>query len=371
MTLTTRDPAVGPVRVTYLLDSPNLGGAETTILQLAAAADVDATVVAAEPVSDRFVRRAEAHARVVRVAPVGRRWHAVPRVVRAIAATAPDVVHATLVDPASNAVVMAAAARHPAPALATCHMTGDLGSAGARRNLAATYGRLDHVVAVSSQIAALLGDRLGVPPDRLSVVGNGVALERPPAAPPERSEPVVGTVARLTAQKGVDLLLDALRELGRRGHRPRLVVAGDGRDRAALEAAAAGLPVEFRGHVDDVPALLAELDVFCLASRAEGLPLALLEAMAAGLPCVATDVGDVRSAVGDGAVVVPPEDTMALAAALEQLVVDPGRRRRLGRRARERAEQRFDVRHTVATVTDLYRRLVAGAGARSAGGQEA
>lgn len=355
------------LRVTYLIDSPNLGGAEMTVLQLVAAADVDATVIAAEPTSDRFLARARQDASVVRVPPVGRRWKAVPRLVGAIAATSPDVVHANLIDPSSNAVVMAAAARHPTPAVATCHMIGDLGSTGARQNLAAAYRRLDHVVAVSHQIAQVLRDDVGAAEERISVVANGVRLDRPTASVRRQETVRLGTVARLTSQKGIDLLLEAVTELEGRGHRVELVIAGTGRDRAALRAAAEGLPVTFLGEVDDVAPVLADLDVFCLASRAEGLPLALLEAMAAGLPCVATDVGDVRRAVGDAAVVVPPEDLPAFVAAVEELVVDPVRRQDLGARARSRAEERFDVQRTIAGITALYRRLVAGSGARPAG----
>jgi glycosyltransferase involved in cell wall biosynthesis len=122
-----------------------------------------------------------------------------------------------------------------------------------------------------------------------------------------------------------------------------VVVGGEGRDGDRLRAAAAGLPVTFRGFVGDVRGFLAGLDVFCLSSRREALPLVLLEAMAEGLPCVATDVGGVAVAVGADAVVVPPEDAGALAAALAALLGDPAARAELGRRARARAVAAFDA----------------------------
>jgi glycosyltransferase involved in cell wall biosynthesis len=101
--------------------------------------------------------------------------------------------------------------------------------------------------------------------------------------------------------------------------------------------------VSFRGFVGDVPGFLRELDLFCLPSRREALPLALLEAMAAGLPCVATDVGDVRTAVADAALLVPPDDERALTEALDGLLRDPVRRACLGRRARHRAVSHLDA----------------------------
>src|SRR5215218_11509527 len=111
-------------------------------------------------------------------------------------------------------------------------------------------------------------------------------------------------------------------------------IGGAGREAGRLRAVADGLPVTFAGFVTDHRRFLAGLDVFCLSSRREALPLVLLEAMAEGLPCIVTDVGVVRSAVGEAAVVVPPGNVTALAIALRDLLTDPRRRRVLGRRAR-------------------------------------
>jgi glycosyltransferase involved in cell wall biosynthesis len=153
----------------------------------------------------------------------------------------------------------------------------------------------------------------------------------------------VGGLGRLTDQKGFDVLLEAVRRLVADGVALDVVVGGAGRDGDRLRAAAAGLPVSFVGFVDDPRAFHADLDVFCLSSRREALPLVLLEAMSEGLPCVATDVGDVRTAVGDDALVVPPDDPAALARALRRLVTDAELRRDLGLRARRRAERDFDA----------------------------
>jgi glycosyltransferase involved in cell wall biosynthesis len=354
------------VRVTFLLDSPNLGGAEVTVLQLVAGLhDVDATVLAATPASERFLARARRHASVHTLPPVGRRDERTGAVRDAVAATAPDVVHVNLVDPASNEMLLAAAAAAPAATVATCHMTGATGTGAAGARLAARYAALDHTITVSQEIATVLRS-LGVPDDRITVVVNGIAIGAPAPRRVAPSPVRLGTVARLTPQKGIDVLLRSVAKLDRRGRAVELVVAGEGRDRAALERAAAGLPVTFLGHVDDVPTLLSTFDVFVLASRAEGLPLALLEAMAAGLPCVATDVGDVGRAAGDTVVVVPPEDVAALTAALDDLVVDAGRRAAVSRGARVRAIDRFDVTRTVAEVRAVYDHAVAAAAAGAA-----
>ena len=125
--------------------------------------------------------------------------------------------------------------------------------------------------------------------------------------------PVVGALGRLTAQKGFDVLLEAVRLLVGRAVSLQVVLGGEGRERAALERQAAGLPVTFTGFAEDPRAVLALGDVFVLPSRVEALPLVLVEAVSAGLPAVATDVGDVREALGDVAVVVPPQDPVALA----------------------------------------------------------
>jgi glycosyltransferase involved in cell wall biosynthesis len=156
--------------------------------------------------------------------------------------------------------------------------------------------------------------------------------------------PRIGALGRLTPQKGFDVLLEAVRLLAAEGTAFDVVIGGAGRDADRLRAAASGLPVSFRGFLDDPRPFLAGLDLFCLPSRREALPLALLEAMAEGRPSVVADVGAVAVAVGPDAVVVPPGDAPGLADALAGLLTDPGGRAALGARAHQRAVQRFDAR---------------------------
>jgi len=196
------------------------------------------------------------------------------------------------------------------------------------------------------------------------VVPNGVDLarfrppvERDPA--PRRylgiaeHEVVVGQVASLIPRKGADVLLRALALLP--APRPLLLLAGDGPERECLGRLAGSLGLEgrvrFPGEVRSPETLLAHvIDVNVLAAHQEALPLSLLEAAAAGLPSVATDVGGASEVIEEGRTgrIVPPGDPRALAAALAEVVADRGLRARLGAAARVEAEKRFGIEGFVA-----------------------
>jgi glycosyltransferase involved in cell wall biosynthesis len=142
------------------------------------------------------------------------------------------------------------------------------------------------------------------------------------------------------------------------------VVVGDGPERAQLEALAGQLGladrVHLAGHQQDVRPWLAALDVLVLSSDWEGMPNALLEAMAAGLPIVATAVGGVPEVVVDGAtgLLVPPGDPSALAEAITRLLRDPDLRRTMGQAGRARVERRFSINETVRLTEELYATLL-------------
>ena len=355
------------VRLTFLVDSPTWGGAETYVASLLRRLPdrFSCALVATEPVPAPLAAAVEARGRLVAVGPVGGRRPRAPDLYRAVAATRPELVHVNLVDPAANRVLLGVAGAGRAPAVATAHMIGATGSGLSRIGLAVVYGRLATVVAVSAEIRDLLTARLGLPPGLVRVVRNGVEPLQP--APDRRAGRlvddgplVVGGVGRLTRQKGFDLLVEATRRLVREGWPVEVRLAGAGRERDRLAAAAAGLPVRLTGFTDDVPGFLAELDVFCLPSRAEGLPLALLEAMMAGLPCLATAVGEVPAAAGEAALVVPPEDVDALTRGLRQLLGDPRLRAELAGRARAVAVRDFDVAAMVAATVAIYDEALAG-----------
>jgi glycosyltransferase involved in cell wall biosynthesis len=209
-------------------------------------------------------------------------------------------------------------------------------------------------VAVADEVVA------AVPSSRPHVIANGIdtslfspgdraAARLAAGLPPDAR--VVGTAGRLEAAKGHDLLLAAFARL------PAdvvLAVAGDGSRRTELAAAAgrAGLGdrVRFLGHVADMPSFYRALDVFCLASSAEGLPLALLEAQACGVPAVVTDVGGMREVLAAGAsVAVPPADERGLAAALFNL---------LERRPETDPRPFIVARHDLSAAAASYRMLL-------------
>jgi glycosyltransferase involved in cell wall biosynthesis len=167
------------------------------------------------------------------------------------------------------------------------------------------------------------------------------------------------TTARLDAQKGLLHLVEAARAV------PAAVflIAGEGPERTDLEAAARRSAVEDRvrllGPRDDVPALLAACDVFVLPSLFEGAPLAILEAMAAGRPVVASRIGGVDELLLDGVtgLLVPPADPAALAGAILRLIATPALRVRLADAGRERARA-FDAPAMARAVMALYDEVV-------------
>jgi glycosyltransferase involved in cell wall biosynthesis len=174
------------------------------------------------------------------------------------------------------------------------------------------------------------------------------------------------SIGRLAEPKDFGTLISAVADLPL--GTVRLVVVGDGPQRAVLEAQVKASRVadaiEFVGEVDDVRARLERADAFVLSSRSEGMPISVLEAMAAGLPVVATDVGGVHEVVLDGETgrLVPPGDVRALAAALSEMVDDAELRERWGRAGRRRIAERFELRAWRAAHLALYERLLSGSG---------
>lgn len=216
----------------------------------------------------------------------------------------------------------------------------------------------DHFVCVS-QDAARLSIEQGVAADRVRTIWNGIDLERFAYAGPCSNGPIAA-VARLVPEKGLDYLVRAAALAVRECTSLQVEIAGDGPCLPELKRLAARLGVSgrvrFLGPVGDVSGLLARASSFVLPSLSEGLSLTLLEAMARGLPVVATRVGGNCEVVVDGetGLLTPASDPAALAAAILRLR-DPRVGVQMGRAGRCRAEKYFDVRRMVAAYESLYR----------------
>jgi glycosyltransferase involved in cell wall biosynthesis len=201
-----------------------------------------------------------------------------------------------------------------------------------------------------------------VPAAELRVVRNGVDLERYAAAARTRNaadRPRLVMVGRLDPIKRHDLVLAALAALP--AQLPwELEIVGDGPEREALGALCARLGLEGRvkllGLRDDVPALLANADVFLLVSDSEGMSLSLIEGVASGLPVIATDVGNNAELVRPGwnGFVIPPGDREALGGSLQALLRDEALRRTFGENSRTLSSSALDLRTTLSRYLEIY-----------------
>lgn len=220
-------------------------------------------------------------------------------------------------------------------------------------------------VAVGDRTARMIEESSGLPTGSIATIYHGVPdVGREPV---ERgTEPTLLTVARHDPVKGVDVLLDAFTRVPEPA---RLVLIGDGPETEALRRQCRDLGlddrVEFRPLPWEVRAadLMWAYDALVLPSRLEGFPVTIAEAMLAGLPVIATDVGSVREAVvpGETGWIVPPEDPDALGAAMRELLDDPARAQRMGARARQLGTQQFRIEATVEAYLDMYRRILGSA----------
>lgn len=382
-------PSRQPLRVLHVITSLNAGGAETTLTRLVEALDGRDFTSAVVSLMDQGALRAALRDAGIRTETLAMRSRlpgpAIAARLRDIAVEfRPDVVHGWMTQ-GNMAALGASSLGNGAPVVWGIRqslydmryepwLTRILIRAGALLS-----SRTASVV-YNSATAARHHERIGYRADRTLVVPNGFDTKRfrpdPAAAASVRAElnippgtPIVLMLARAHPMKDHALLIRAVsRVIGEAGIAVEFVLAGAGVDQDSpigqiVRNEGLAPVVHLLGARRDTERLAAAADIGVLSSYTESFPNALGEIMAAGAPCVTTDVGAAAQLVGDTGIVVPPRDTDALAAALTKLVsLDAVERRALGTRARERIEQHYSLMAMVGAYADLYRR-VARAGA--------
>ncbi len=271
-----------------------------------------------------------------------------------------DIIHAhTRVTQVAAAIASRLA---HVPYIVTCHgfFRRRLG-----RMLFGCWG--DKVIAISGPVRESLINDFMVDPRRIELIHNGVELdkfskERSPED--ERDGLVIGTIGRLSPVKGHRFLIEAIANLSCREVDVRAIIVGDGPEEDNLKKLAKGFKVGGRVHFFksdlDTAKYLAMMDVFVFPSIKEGLGLALLEAMAAGKACVASDIGGISDIIknGENGILVKVGDVRALADSIFRLVVDVGLRTRLGAKARETAVSRFSLETMTDRTLNLYNEVL-------------
>ncbi len=358
------------LRVAHLIESSGPGGAERVISDLASAfqaADTHNVVFLPRDGEDWLRRQLAGSGVAIEYFKIDRPVS--PQAARALT----DAFRRHRIDVAhSHEFSMAvyggwAAWRAGIPHVITMH-GGRYYASRLRRRLAlrAAIAMSAATVAVSSPLAQAISDDLGVKKSRILMIPNGVRY-----VAPERvtlrdqlglhsDDCLIVAVGNLYPVKGHQYLVDALALVAPKHPRLHVAIAGRGGLEEVLRSRAADLHLTDRVHLlglrSDISAILAAANVFALPSLSEGFPMALIEAMFAARPIIATDVGEVGAALdgGQAGVLVEPGNVHALAAAVDALLSEPARAKALGERAAGRARAHYSLSRMVARYANLY-----------------
>jgi glycosyltransferase involved in cell wall biosynthesis len=362
-------------KVLFFVDSTTFGGVEIAILQLMEGLDRNLwqPILAHHPAenlqpliekTDQLeIKRIETP-----VMPLGiKGMQGVPGFLKILRREQPTVFHAHLSSPLACkwGIVTSILAGIPA-SIVTEHLFLDFPysrMARLQQRLIAEW--IGKYITVSSGIAKELLHTFQIPKNKIRVIHNAVESGDfvHVSLPPELIElnkkmkkPLVLTVARLVDQKGHHYLLDAACQVPD----VMFLIVGDGPEKAALQDQVCRLKltdrVLFFGFQSNIPNWLGACDVFVLPSLYEGLPISILEAMAAGKPVIATDIPGNRETVihGISGLLVPPQNASALATALRSVLINPFMGRRMGEAGREIVSQKFSIKAMVQQVTEVY-----------------
>lgn len=365
-----------PVHVLHVISELNPGGMEFGVVKLVNGLNprrIRSTICSTRPAGDNMKRLVSSDVRVIELR---RRDGNDPRLVwelfRVFRRERPNIVHTHAWGTLLEGLIAARLARVPVV------IHGEHGTLQLQPRQRVVqrhaWGRVDRLLSVSSRLSERMAREIDFPIDRITTIRNGVDLSRfgritrddaRAALGVPQDAIVVGTVGRLVPVKDQAGLLEAVATLRTQGPQPTVLIAGEGplRDTLASRITALGLQdhVRLLGHRPDVERVLAALDLFVLSSSSEGLSNTILEAMATGLPVVATAVGGADELVADGesGLLVPPRDPAALAAALGHMLRSPETLVAFGRAGRARVESMFDLAATIQRYEDLYREALA------------
>ena len=371
--LATVRPLDRPIRVVHIVIALDIGGLEMVVASLAnqIGRRFQLHVICLEglgPIASRLEHSA------VTVECIGRPETSIARSVltlrRRLQALGPDVIHTHNEKAHIRGALATLGLRRAAALVHTRHGESRATGWAALANRLAVW-RSAFVISVSEQASAISRAE-GATSERVRVIRNGIDLDEGRSSQCEPTRTRVVAVARLTPVKDFPTLLRAARLVADANPRFLLDVVGDGPCRQSLERLRRELGLEghvtFHGARDDVRRFLREGKLFVQASLSEGIALTLLEAMAAGVPIVATHVGGTPEVVADGVtgLLVPPADPDALARAMLTVLNDAATAQRMSDAARERAERCFNVRRMAASYEALYEEAVARPGVRAA-----
>jgi sugar transferase (PEP-CTERM/EpsH1 system associated) len=359
-----------PVRVMHLLHKLGVGGMEVGVVKLVNGLDrgqIASSIASCLP-ADQLKDRVSADVAVFEFARrPGNDLKFVAELYRVLRAERPHVLHTHGWGTLCEGLLAARLARVPFV------IHGEHGTMDTRpRNLRAqrwVWGRTDAVLSVSSRLAARMARDVGFPEARIRTIRNGVDLRRFSSGDRvagrrllgvSGEEIVIGTVGRLVPAKAQDVLVDALGLLKADGIAFRARIVGEGPLRGELQsrANARGLAdcLRFTGTLDRVEDVLAAFDLFVLSSASEGLSNTIQEAMAAGLPVVATDVGGADELVVHErtGVLVQAGSPPDLAGALSRLTASPATRQQMGAEGRRRAAAEFTLERMIRDYEEMY-----------------
>jgi glycosyltransferase involved in cell wall biosynthesis len=258
------------------------------------------------------------------------------------------------------------------PFISTCH--GFFKHRRLSRRFFPCWG--EKTIAISKSVREHLLEDFHLKPDRIALIYNGVELERYPFEKAGKDHAfvrsigisenatIVGTVGRLSPVKGFEYLIDAFKDVVSRKSDIRLLIVGEGPEEDTLKKQVRRLEIAdkvlFVSRGAPLEKYLSVLDIFCLPSVREGLGLSLMEAMAAGRACIASDVGGLSELIthGKDGVLVPPKDPGALSAAILDLAGDVPFRQQLAENAHRKAMDTFSIRDSVAKTIKVYEEVI-------------